>query len=498
LNNNYLLTSEDGSEVYVFDASTGRHLKTVKPLTGALLYAFGYNASGHVVTVTDGSGNVTAIHRDGSEHPTAIVSPYGQTTALGLDGNGFLNRVTDRLGKSVTFTNTSTDLLIARTDKNGNVYKYTYDGQGRLAKDADPAGGHITLARTDAASGLAFTVAETTALGRASAYQTNLHLPWVDDGTATSSEQLRNTWPSGLQATKAQTKESGQLSKNITLPDGTSSSATLVPDQVWGLQVPIAKSQTLTRGNLTMNLGATRTTMLRTPGNPFSVATRTNTETINGRTYTSAFTGSNHTYVNKSPMGRTVTVGLDSLERIHSMQVEGLTATDFAYDSRGRLASATTGPRTTTFSYNSNGFLASITDPLQLKRSYTYDADGHVLATTLPDGRVITYGYDANGNLTAVTPPGKPAHDFAYTAVNLLSAYTPPKVSGTGATTYTYDPDRDLMSIIRPDGGTIKFGYDTAGRLVSIGTPTETSTLYLQPGHRQSGDRGQRERAHRL
>jgi YD repeat-containing protein len=140
------------------------------------------------------------------------------------------------------------------------------------------------------------------------------------------------------------------------------------------------------------------------------------------------------------------------------------------------LATTTQGTRKTTFGYNSAGFLASITDPLSLKRSHTYDADGHVLSTTLPDGRIVRYGYDANGNLTSATPPGKLAHDFAYTAVDLIASYTPPAISGTGATTYTYNLDRDLTTITRPDRETIKYGYDTAGRVTSIAVPTGTTT----------------------
>jgi YD repeat-containing protein len=79
-NGNNLLTSEDGGEVYVFDGATGRHLQTLRPLTVALKYQFGYDAAGNLATVTDGSGNVTTIQRGASEQPSGIVSPYGQTT----------------------------------------------------------------------------------------------------------------------------------------------------------------------------------------------------------------------------------------------------------------------------------------------------------------------------------------------------------------------------------------------------------------------------------
>jgi RHS repeat-associated protein len=473
-NGNLLLTSEDGSEVYVF-TSAGQHLQTQRPLTGAFVYQFGYDSAGNLVTATDASGNVTTIQRNGSEQATAIVSPYGQTTTLSLDSNGFLSQVTDPLGKSAMFTNLSGGLLASRTDENGNVYNCSYDSHGRLAKDADPVGGYTALTRTNANSGLGWTVGQTTAMGRTSSFQYTLTLPWVLDSSSTASEQRAITWPNGLQATKSTSLQSGQLTNAFTLPDGTSDSTTLGPDPVWGLQVPISTSVTLTKGSLTMNASYNRSTTLGTPGNPFTVATQTDTEKINGRTYTSVFTGSSKTYVGTTPVKRKTTTVLDSLERVSSTQIGALLAIGYSYDGQGRLATIAQGTRTTALTHDSDGFLSSITDPLKLTSSFTHDGDGHVLMSTLPDGRVVTYTYDANGNLTSVTPPGKSAHSFSYTAVNLLATYTPPIVSGTGPTSYTYNLDRNLTSVTRPDSETIAYGYDSAGRLSSITTPTETA-----------------------
>jgi RHS repeat-associated protein len=478
-NNNALFTSATGDEVYVFARTpqgAAQHVQTLRPLTGALEYQFGYDSAGQLVTVTDGSGNVTTIQRNASEQPTAIVAPFGQTTTLGLDGNGFLSQVTDPLGKSVTFVNSSTGLLMSRTDGNGNMSNYTYDGGGGLATDADSVGGSIALTRTDANSGLGWTVAQTTSMGRTSSFQNTLTVPWVEDVTSTHTEQQSITWPSGLQATKSISLQNGKIAKLFTLPDGTSNSATLTPDPVWGIQAPVGTSETISRGNLTMNITGSRSTTLGTAGNPFTVASETDTVKINGRTYTSVFTGSSKTYVDTTPVKRKTTTVLDSLERISSIQVGALLPVVLAYDSKGRLSTITQGTRTSTLTYDANGFLASTTDPMNLTHSFTRDADGYLLTTTLPDGRVIGYSHDANGNVTSVTPPGKSAHDFSYTAVDLTSAYMPPTVPGTGTTNYAYNADRDPTTITRPDGQTIQFGYDSAGRLSSTTTPTENIT----------------------
>jgi len=473
-NGNYLFTSEDGSEVYVFTAPSAQHLQTLRPLTGALKYQFGYDSAGKLVTVTDATGNVTTIQRNPSEQPTAIVSAYGQTTTLTVDRNGFLSQVIDPLGKSIALTHTSQGLLISRTDQNGNIFTYTYDAQGRLTKDADSLGGYTALTRIPATSGFGWTTNETTSLGRTSSYQTTLSLPWQGSTTSTTSKQRTITWPNGLKATTTKTQTGNQLSEGVTLPDESSASTTAGPDPRWGIQVPIETSSTLTLGNLAMNSSESRTATLGTPGNPFSLTAQTDTITVNGRVYTSAFTGSDLTYLNTSPVGRTTKVTLDSLERVASAQVGKLTAIDLTYDTRGRIASVVQGTRTMTFGYDIDGFLVSVLDPLKRKFSFTHDADEHLVTSTLPDGRVINYAYDAKGNLTSITPPGKFAHDFSYSAVDLPTTYTPPTVSGTGATTYAYDLDRNLTTITRPDGETTQFDYDGAGRLSSIVIPTET------------------------
>jgi RHS repeat-associated protein len=461
-NGNTLLTSKDGSEIYVFNAS-GQHIQTVKPLTGALQYQFAYDAAGKLISVTDASGNVTTIERNGSEQATSITSPYSQTTTLSVDSNGFLSEVIDPAGDVNQFVNGSGGLITSRTDPNGDVYNYTYDSQGRLSEDADPAGGSTTLTNTILSSG--YSVTSTTALGRTSTFQVN---------TGVLGEELTDTWPDGLQRTYADTQSGSQLFQSLTLPDGTSSSTTLGPDPRWGLQTAVPLSGTLTKGKLTMTTAGSRTASVGTPGDPFSLTSQTDTTTVNGRTSTSVFTVSDLTYLNTSAAERKTATVLDSLERLSSTQIGSLLPVQFAYDSHGRLSTTTQGTRVHTLAYDSNGFLASTTNPLNQTISFTRDLAGRVTTETLADGRVVNYTYDDNGNLTSVTPPGKSAHDFSYTIVNLISAYTPPTVSGTGATTFAYDVDRELRSITRPDGKTIKYAYDKAGRLSSVTTPTET------------------------
>src|SRR5262249_49318179 len=74
-----VVPARDGSEVFAFTPG-GRHLRTVDGLTGALRYQFTYDAAGQLASITDGSGNVTTVERDGNGAATAILGPFGQRT----------------------------------------------------------------------------------------------------------------------------------------------------------------------------------------------------------------------------------------------------------------------------------------------------------------------------------------------------------------------------------------------------------------------------------
>ncbi len=115
----------------------------------------------------------------------------------------------------------------------------------------------------------------------------------------------------------------------------------------------------------------------------------------------------------------------------------------------------------------------TITDSAARTVQFQYDSAGRVTQQTLPDNRVISYSYDSNGNVTSITPPGRPAHNFTYTAVDLEKDYLAPAISGggTNTTTYTYNADRQVTGITRPDGQQITLSY-AGGKLTNQTFPT--------------------------
>ncbi|MGH9419025.1 MAG: RHS repeat protein, partial [Thermoanaerobaculia bacterium] len=205
-----------------------------------------------------------------------------------------------------------------------------------------------------------------------------------------------------------------------------------------------------------------------TPADDASLLTLTGTVALNDRLFTNFFDVASRTATATSAEERVTSSTLNAQGALASISVPNITPSIFAYDTRGRLSGVTQGARAVTFGHNNLNELTSVTDPLQRTVSFTHDSAGRITSQTLPDGRVITFGYDANGNMTSITPPSRPTHDFEMSPVDLVTKYNPPVVSGAGATQYAYNRDKQLTSVIRPDGSTIALGYDAAGRPASM------------------------------
>ncbi len=464
--NDIHVASDDGSEIYVFD-STGRHLRTLEALTGAVRYQFSYNPAGYLTQIADAYGNATTIERGANGSPTAIVSPYGQQTMIGLDANGYTASITNPAGEATRLAYSPDGLLTEMKTPRGHSYRFSYDGRGRLVRDEDPAGGFQALTRTEVADG--WEVARTTALGRTTGYKTEQFV--------TDDRHRQVTFANG---TKSEMYIGTDGSRVFHMTDGMVHALTQTPDPRFGMQVPIASPLTVTSpSGLTSTLTHARTFTLADLHNPFSLSTQTDTTTFNGRTYTKAFDAATKTVTNLTPEGRQTVATINTSGQMTGLQIPGVAALSLGYDARGHVSGMTQGARTVDFTYDAQGHLASITDPLSRSLSFLRDATGRVIRQTLPDGREIQYTYDANGNITSITPPGQPAHVFDYTPIDLQNQYTPPSVlnSGTHQTVYTYNADRQPTQVTRPDGKAVVLDYDSAGR-VSTQTIARGQSLY--------------------
>jgi len=311
----------------------------------------------------------------------------------------------------------------------------------------------MTFVRAATPSG--YSVDKTSPLGRLTTYTVERD---------TSNAQLRHVdMPNGLSSTSRRT-----LAEVMTIaaPDGTQSTAVLGPDPRFDMRSPIRSSGTTQLpSGLTRSSSSTRSATLSSALDPFSMTAWTETTTLNGRTSTLAYNLATRIETSTSPGGRTSTRHYDALGRVIEIDSPGELPTTFQYDTRGRLIATTQGARTTTHDYGTDGLLASSTNPLSETSTLQRNARGDVVEETRPDLATTQLGYDGEGNTTSVTPPGKPEHLLQFNATNQLASYDPPNLGFADVTSYAYDLDKKLESVLQPGNRLIAYDYDTAGRL---------------------------------
>lgn len=465
----FLLPSQDGVLAFGFN-SRGRHNTTVNSLTGVTVYTFGYDANGLLATITDGDNNVTTIEHDATGQPQAIVAPGGQRTSLTVDANGYLATLTNPAAEQLVFSYAGEGLLHSLTDPKGYVHVFDYDANGRLIQDSNPAGGFVTLNPAPVTNG--FEVTLTTALSRVFRYRVET-LANLDD-------RRTHTGADGLITTLVRT-QAGVTTVNY--PDGSTLTATEVPDPRWSLKAPVLGSLTFkSPASLTFSLTNSFSASLSDPANPLSLTSETATTTINGRVYTTVYDAGQRRFTLTTPEGRVLTQTIDAQGRLAQEQLGDLLAVSYGYDAQGRLASITQGTgtdlRTLTVTYDPQYRPKTVTDTLNQTATLDYDVGDRVKTVTLPGSRLLGLAYDKNSNVATLTPPGQPAHLFDYSKVDLESLYTAPPVATEPSTTiYHYNADKDFTGADRPDGNTLVVMPDSAGRLSSVTTPRGTITL---------------------
>lgn len=471
---NIVFPSEDGRERYIFNGN-GRHLRTEDAITGRLRYTFGYT-SGRLASITDVmNARTTTIHRTAGE-PATIEAPFGQLTTLTLDGNRFLSGVTNAKSESHAMEYDAGGLLKKFTNPRQNYWDYEYwPSDGRLKRDTDrEAGGHLLGEAT--VTDTTLTVSRTTAGGRTTTYDIVQMLDGVRRRLVHRPAHGATTVEVEVDSMSATTPY-GEVnwSKSAT---GVEAAERPARDPRFGWLAPVPASS-VTRLPVSGRLRTVETTRSwDSNGRLF-----TETARLNGAEppYTTVYDTLTKLLTLTTPEQRTSKVWLSDEGR--PTQLEPGTQVDpvrLGYDASGRLTHLAQGARAWRYGYDGRGRLETVTDTLGRVSSYKYDLADRESLLTLPGDRVVRFRYDANGNLEGLTPPGGEEHAFTYTDVDLNEVYTPPTVAGIAdpATRYSFNADRQLTDVLRPDGSQVRLRYNsTRGWLDSLSIARGRTTL---------------------
>jgi RHS repeat-associated protein len=149
------------------------------------------------------------------------------------------------------------------------------------------------------------------------------------------------------------------------------------------------------------------------------------------------------------------------------------THSDFVHDNRGRRIEAI-GPsgRKTTYAYDPQGRTRTVTDAAGNATAFDYDIMSRLVSITDPRGQITRYTYDTYNRVTSTLHPGGRSEAFTYDAVGRLQSRTDRK--GT-VTTYAYDDDKNELERLSYSDGTpaMAFSYDVVGRLLTADNGTD-------------------------
>lgn len=503
-----------------------------------------YNTDGTMKSVTDMYGRALQFaYTNGLltslNTPEGTTIDYGYTSyAAPLASGSALATVTYPTTPSSGLTYqhsdvTDTSYITAVIDEDGNTYaSWTYDYNGRGLSSQLAGGANLTTVSYDDSGSTSGTVARTVtnAFGVADTYAFALlqNIPKVTSisraSTATTAVATRSFTYDANGYLASSTDWNGYLTSfvNDSRGDPTSEveasgtsaarTTTTVWDAVWHEPDSVATAGITTSytydsfGNVATRRdnspGLARTwSYVWTNANLTSISgPRTDIKQVTKFAYSS--TGALTSITDAAGHVTKFTFNTPGGLPLAQIDPNGV-ATKFTYDARQRLLTreliTAASPFTTSFAYDPAGNLLLTTLPDGSSLAYTYDAAHRLLTTNDALGDMVAYTLDALGDRTT-TAIGKSGGNATWQDSATFDALGRKivDVQGAGQTTsFTYDPQSQLLttrdplsrvttqvpdplgrvsSITDPAKGVTSFAYDTHDRLISETAPNSAVT----------------------
>ena len=520
---------------------------TAQPLPAGLLLrasdnfgralVFGYDASSHVVTLTDPAGGAYRFAYDANNNLASIVFP---------DGNlrGFLYNEPANMAAGASFPDALTGII----DENGSRFAtFKYDTQER-AVSTEHAGG---AQRYTLSYGTGSTTV-TDALGTSRVYGFQLTLgvfkntsitgppcptcgPAVQSFDANGNVASRTDWNGNV------TVYGYDLARNLetsrTEAFGTAQAGTISTQwhPVFRLPVKIAEPLRITSyvyngdGGASCGLQADGVTLV--PGALCSKTIQATADATGAAGFGATLAGTPRTWTTTyDANGSVLTMDGPRTDASDVTAYSYYSNIDPDFGKRGNVATITNalGHVTQITAYNAHGQPLTIVDPNGLTTtlshdprqrlvsrniggeitSYSYDGVGQLTKVTLPDGSFLSYSYDAAHRLTGMSdnlgnriaysldPMGNRTQEQVFDPANSL-AQTRSRVfdnlnrlfqeigAASQTTQYAYDNQGNVTSVTDPLNHATSNQYDALSRLVQVSDPNLGQTRYAYNGINQ-------------
>ena len=486
-NGHSLVLSEDGTELFDFDAS-GRHVATRTPERGATRYTFGYDGNNRLTTVTDAFNNVVNLSYGANTVSIYDARNPANYTTLNLDSTThYLASVVNAHNDpySMTYFPNQPGMLQTFTPPNNQMHSFTYTSTGLLVKDVSPISGSAGTQLSSSNTATARVVDLITPEGRDTRHSISYAASTAQNGNgATLIESRTHTDPVGLVTTD---NTYSDTSHTITYPDSSALTTTFTSDPRFGFDAPRLASSTFTTGSGNNQRSITTSVAYGAPqlsnlNDPTSLTGEVDTYTVNGKTFTRAFNAltSPATVTITTPLNRTITTQLDSFDRPNQISIAGnvpgtsgplypVTMNPALAPYADRIGTIAQNLQSLTASYGSNRLTSLASNAYGTTSMSSFDAIDRPHSSSIPGPLSVGVDYDSDGNVKMVQPPAGAGstHNFAFNAVDYLASYTPPGASATGI---GYTPD-SLFSYMAMPGGVRYRTYDGAGRVQNESYP---------------------------
>jgi len=472
----------------------------VSPLGHMTTYV--YNALGKVTSVTDPLNRQAIVRgHDGYGQVTTASDALGRTTSYSYDLRGGITNVTDPTGVTATIRYDDLTRITSRQDSQGNQTNVVYDAWGRVISNIHPDG---------AASSVSYNLSDRPVLafdemGRTTTWTFN-DAGWMLSKTNGRGDSENYTYNSvGLVASIINGR--GKVSAITYTPRGEVSSTTL-PD---GTKEQWSYNANGDTSAYTNPLGQVIQYAYDDAGRYGLVDYPTGTDTAFSYDSAGRRTGM------ADATGTTIWIYDAASQFTQLVQPQGTLS--YTYNLAGQRTAQSGAGQSQSWTYNaSNGRLTSQTNGFGETTDFLYEALGRVSRKTFSSGQYEAYGYDSRGRVTSIILKNSSGttlrtQSYAYDASSKITGHTVNGVTtayvydGTGQVlsetrsgysgVYTYDgngnrltrtvngvtesyayDDGDKLLSVSVGGNVVKtYGYDVAGRTISVVSSAGTTTL---------------------
>jgi RHS repeat-associated protein len=437
---------------------------------------------------TDGTWLTTYNQYDDAGNLLKTIDPAGHTSSFGFGdswnnsncppsgGNSAAYRTsaTNALNQTATSKfNSCSGTIASTTDPNSQTLTYTYDLMGRLTQTNFPDGGQTNRAFNE--SSMPLNVSGTNKITSATSGTGTL----IVDGLGRTLQPQLNSDPQGVTYTDV-TYDPLERKSTVSNPYRTTSEVTYglttyQYDALGRVTKTIPPDGSSTSNNVSTVYSGNCVTVTDEAGK-----TRKSCNDGLGRLTQVFEPNTSGSFVNETDYQ------YDVLDDLLSVQQKGNTtvstqwrARTFTYNSLSQvLTAANPESGTITYAYDNEGKLLTKTDARSIVTTYTYDALHRVTGKTFSNGdATISYFYDqaSYNGLTVTNGIGREtgmsdaagAEAWSYDQLGRVLVDRRTNNSVTKNTTYTYNLDGSLATVVYPSGRTMTYTVNGAGRAVS-------------------------------